>query len=85
LNMTGLGTSHSCRDAPDYVALKPNHGEVLHDHIHKHHLSLARAIFEGEACARTHAETVSKTFVGYMPDSGKVNAVLAGAANEPLL
>jgi hypothetical protein len=68
---------------PDYVALKLNHGEVLHDHIHTHYLDLKRDIYECEACGRIHMETMSdNNFVSYMPDSGKFNAVLAEGSNE---
>jgi hypothetical protein len=62
----------------DYVDLKPSHGKVLHDHIHTQFCKLRRHMYECEACGRIYMDTrKDNQFVGYAPDNGKVNAVLA--------
>jgi hypothetical protein len=64
----------------DYVALKLSHGDVLGDRIHARFCELKRDLYECEGCGRLHMETAEDNrFVGYAPDNGKVNAVLAGA------
>lgn len=64
----------------DYVALKLNHGQVLHDHIFSHYIGLTRDVYECEKCGRLQVETSEDNrFVRYAPESGRNNAVLAPA------
>jgi hypothetical protein len=64
----------------DYVNLRLSHGDVLHDHIHSQFCKLKRDLYECEACGRIYMQTLEENqFVGYAPDNGKVNAILAAA------
>jgi hypothetical protein len=51
---------------------------VLHDRIYGRFCMLTRDIYECESCGRIYMETrENNQFVGYAPDNGKVNAILA--------
>ncbi|KVF27372.1 hypothetical protein WJ07_00850 [Burkholderia vietnamiensis] len=65
----------------EYLSLKLDHGNVLHDHLHSQFVGLMRAAYECTVCGRLLVETVEdNSFIAYSPDTGKHNGVLASTA-----
>jgi hypothetical protein len=62
----------------DYVDLKLSHGEVLEGHIYGRFCMFTRDMYECETCGRILMQSRDDNrFLSYVPDNGKVNAILA--------
>jgi hypothetical protein len=62
----------------EYVALRLDHGNVMHDHLTGQYRQVKRDIYECQTCGRVHLEgQFDNRFVSYQPDSGVVNAILS--------
>lgn len=57
----------------DYVALRLNHGDVLHDHLYRKFLEQEQDVYECTQCGRLLIEKESNTFLSYSPENLSLN------------